>query len=570
MAWSEDMGPSVGKTHSGRLQTVMTDTRTIAQLAVDALRHLAVDTLFCLPGVQNDPFFDRLVDAPDIRPIVARHEQGAAYMALGASQVTGTPAACAVVPGPGLLNAGAALTSAYWAGGRVLAIVGAIADFQKGRHIGVLHELPDSAAVIAQLSKHHAYLDAPESAVERLQAAMDGVVSGAPRPVVVEVPANRWTSETNGRLVAPRPTMPVADPAVIDQAVAALAGAERPLIVVGGGAHEAAHEVRTLAEMLRSPVFTRRQGHGVVDARHPLWCPITVGREFWRDADVVVGVGTRLEFPITHWGVDEALRIIQINVDEGELDRHDLGTIGLHGDAGPTLAAMIEALATSAPTGPDQTAEVAARRAEFDRATVHLDTQRRLLQAVRRALPDDGIIVEDVTQLGFAAHLMFEFRHPRTFLTSGGAGTLGAGVAQAVGAQVAAGDRPVVALVGDGGFLFTATELATAVQHDVPVTIVLHDNQAYGNVRTIQRERFGPDRTIASDLRNPDFVAFVRSFGAWAERADGPDGLEIGLRKAIAHPGPAVVVIETGDVASPWPHLMMGRVRGERAMGPGR
>ncbi|MDH3299977.1 MAG: thiamine pyrophosphate-binding protein [Acidimicrobiia bacterium] len=548
----------------------MADASTIAQLSVDALRLLGIDTLFCLPGVQNDPFFDRLVDAPDIRPIVTRHEQGAAYMALGASQVSGRPAAFAVVPGPGLLNTGAALTSAYWAGGRVLAIIGAIADFQKGRHIGVLHELPDSAAVIGQLSKHHAYLDDPGEAVGRVRAALIELVSGPPRPVAIEVPANRWNSEISGSLTAPTRSLPVADAEAIERAAAAVAAGKRPLIVVGGGAHEASHEVRTLAERLRSPVFTRRQGHGVVDTRHPLWCPITVGREFWRDADVAIGVGTRLEFPITHWGVDEALRIIQINVDEAEVDRHGIGTIGLHGDAGPTICALLEALGSLQPQGDDQTAAVAGRRAEFEWATGHLDPQRRLLGAVRRALPDDGIVVEDVTQLGFAAHLFFEFRHPRTFLTSGPAGTLGAGVAQAIGAQVAAGDRPVVALVGDGGFLFTATELATAVQHDIPVTIVLHDNKAYGNVRTIQRERFGPDRTIASDLRNPDFLAFVRSFGAWAEQAAGPAELESRVREAIAHPGPAVVVIETGDMASPWPQLMMGRVRGQRPMGPGR
>ncbi len=548
----------------------MTDSPSIAQHSVDALRLLGLDTLFCLPGVQNDPFFDRLVDAPDIRTIVTRHEQGAAYMALGASQVTGGPAACAVVPGPGLLNAGAALTSAYWAGGRVLAIVGAIADFQNGGHIGVLHELPDAAAVIAQLSKHHVYLADPATARTELQRAIDEVVSGPPRPVVVEVPANRWTTESSGRLRPPTATGPAADPASVAAAATALAQAQRPLIVVGGGAHDAAAEVRKLVEALRAPVFTRRQGHGVVDARHRLWCPVTVGREFWREADVVIGIGSRLEFPITHWGVDDDLTIIQVNIDDSELDRHGIGTIGLHGPAAPTVTALLKALTDSPPIARDQTEAVARLRADFDRSTTDLEPQRRLLGAIRRALPDDGIIVEDVTQLGFAAHLMFEFRHPRTFLTTGPAGTLGAAVAQAIGAQVAAGDRPVVALVGDGGFLFTAAELATAVQHDIGVTIVLHDNQSYGNVRTIQRERFGPDRTIASDLRNPDFVALVRSFGAWAGKVDGPDQLETLLGEAIAHPGPSVVVIETGDMASPWRHLIMGRVRGERTMGPGR
>ena len=227
------------------------------------------------------------------------------------------------------------------------------------------------------------------------------------------------------------------------------------------------------------------------------------------------------------------------------------------------MEALIAAIGSSAGDRADRSGEVAARRVDFEQAAGALEPQRRLLRAVRAALPDHGVLVEDVTQLGFAAHLFFEFRHPRTFLTTGGAGTLGAAVAQSIGAQAAAPDRPVVALVGDGGFLFTATELATAVQHDIPVTIVVHDNKSYGNVRTIQRERFGPDRTIASTLRNPDFVQFVKSFGAWADRVDDADGLQRSLSRAIAHDGPSVVVLETGDVASPWPYMIMSRVRGE-------
>ncbi len=538
---------------------------TIADRCVDALTNLGIDQLFCLPGVQNDPFFDALVDAPHIRPIVTRHEQGAAYMALGASQATGRPSAFAVVPGPGLLNAGAALTSAYWAGGRTLAIIGAIPEFQRGRNIGVLHELPDPSAVISQLSKHHAYLVDGAEAVDQLQTAIDAVASGHPRPVAVEVPVDRWLSETSTVLSPAAAVMPQPDTSAIEAASAALAGAKRPLIVVGGGAHDASSEVRELAERLQAPVFTRRQGHGVVDARHPLWCPLTVGREFWRDADVVLGVGTRMDWPINHWGTDDDMTIIQINVDETELDRHGLGTIGLHGDAGPTVRALLDRLPTGGTPPADRTIEVATKRAEFAEQAAYLQPQRELLDAIRRALPDHGVIVEDVTQLGFAAHLLFEFRHPRSLLTTGPAGTLGAGVAHAIGAQAALGDRPVVGLIGDGGFMFTATELATAVQHNIPVTLVLHDNGAYGNVRTIQRERFGPDRTIASTLQNPDFVAFVESFGAWAAEADDAKTLEKQLSAAIAHDGPAVVVIKTGDVPSPWPLLVLSRVRGTSA-----
>src|SRR5262245_20339699 len=178
---------------------------TVADLVIDALRRLGVDTLFCLPGVQNDDFFDRLVDARDIRPVVTRHEQGAAYMAVGAAQVTGRPAAFAVVPGPGVLNTGAALTSGYWSNARVLAVVGQVPSFALGRGWGVLHELPDQTAVLRQVTKHAELLVDPASAAEQLQAAIDAVVSGRPRPVSVEVPVDRWSAPAEPTLVDPTP-----------------------------------------------------------------------------------------------------------------------------------------------------------------------------------------------------------------------------------------------------------------------------------------------------------------------------------------------------------------------------
>ena len=171
---------------------------SIAEHVVEGLRALDIDTLFCLPGVQNDDFFDVLVDAGDIRPIVARHEQGAAYMAMGASQVHGRPAAFSVVPGPGLLNASAALTSAYWSNSRVLAVVGEIPTFARGRGFGVLHELVDQHTILGQLTKHATLLDDAATATNELQVALDQVVSGRPRPVSVEVPANRWATPAPG------------------------------------------------------------------------------------------------------------------------------------------------------------------------------------------------------------------------------------------------------------------------------------------------------------------------------------------------------------------------------------
>jgi acetolactate synthase-1/2/3 large subunit len=529
---------------------------TIADQIVSALRVSGINTLFCLPGVQNDDFFDALVDATDIRPVVTRHEQGAAYMAAGAAQVSGAPSAFCVVPGPGMLNAGAALTSAYWSNARVLAIVGEIPTTARGRRFGVLHELVDQHAIVAQLTKHATVLDDGAVACDALQAAVDELVSGRPRPVSIEVPADRWTAAAPGALRAPTRRRPALDGDAVERAAAAIRAAERPLIIIGGGAQDAGPEVAALAERIQAPITTRRMGHGAVPTSHPLFVHLAVGHELWKTADLVIGIGSRLEWPLMFWGIDPDLTVIKVDIDADELDRHGVGAIGVHGDAADACGALLEALETMPPAA-DRTAEVAERRLAYFAAIDHLRPQLDFLTAIRDVLPDDGVLVEDVTQIGFAAHLAFDFRRPRTFQSTGPAGTLGAGYAQGVGAQVAlddeGGGRRALVVAGDGGFLFTGNELATAVQHEIPLVCCVFDDGAFGNVKRIQQQRFGDDRTIASTLRNPDFAAYADSFGALALRAASPDELRPQLERALSHAGPSIVHVRTGPMPDPWP-----------------
>jgi len=540
-------------------------TSSLAHQVVDALVRADIDTLFCLPGIQNDEFFDALVDTPGVRPIVTRHEQGAAYMAMGASQVSGRPSACCVVPGPGLLNASAALTSAYWSNARVLAIVGEIATTTRGRGFGVLHELADQHRILTQLTKRSELILDAGTATRQIQAVLDALVSARPRPVSIEVPVDLWSAQVSSSLHAPFATRPPVDMDAIDRAAAALQRAERPLVVVGGGAQDASPEVLALAELLQAPVTTRRMGHGVVPTSHPLFVHLAVGHELWATADVVIGIGTRLEWPILHWGTDADLTIIKIDIDPDELDRHQVGTIGVVGDAAEACTALVAAL-TTRPRGPSRADNLDARRARYWAELQQLGPQLDLLAAIRDVLPDDGVLVEDVTQLGFAAHIAFDFRHPRTFLSTGPAGTLGAGYAQGLGAQVALDSerrgRRALVLAGDGGFLFTGNELTTAVQHGIPLVACVFDDGAFGNVQRIQRQRFGADRTIASTLTNPDFVAYARSFGAQARRATTPDELRRELDEAFSSHQPTIVHVPVGEMPDPWPWMVRRRVRG--------
>jgi len=532
---------------------------TIAQHILDGMRATGIRQLFCLPGVQNDPFFDALVDARDwLDVIVTRHEQGCAYMAMGAAQATGRPTAMCVVPGPGLLNAAAGLSSACGAGARVLAIVGQIHSPLLGRGFRVLHELDDQPAVLRQVTKHAAIIRDADNAAEQIQEAFDEPVSGTPRPVAIEVPADLWAKSAPGTVGAGTRTTPTIDPDAVDRAAGKLRAAMNPLIWVGTGAQDASDSVRLLAGRLQAPVSTRRMGHGVLDETDPLFVPIGLAHRMWADVDLVLGIGSRIEFPLLQWG-SEGLDLIQINTDAEELDRHGLGALGIHGDAAEVVPMLVDRLHDL--QRPDRRDELGAQRREFFDDIGHLEPQLSYLAAVRDALPADGILVEDATQMTFVAHFAYQFRQPRTYLSTGFAGTLGSGVAAAIGAKAGAPERVVVALTGDGGFLFTATELATAVQHDIAAIVVVFNDNAYGNVKRIQQERFGIERTIASTLVNPDIVALAESFGCLGLRATDPHELGDALRTAMDSGRPTVIEVPVGEVPSPWPFLVMPRVR---------
>ncbi|HZX55473.1 MAG TPA: thiamine pyrophosphate-dependent enzyme [Ilumatobacteraceae bacterium] len=533
--------------------------RTIAAHILDGMKATGIRQLFCLPGVQNDPFFDAVVDARDwLEVIVTRHEQGCAYMAMGAAQATGRPTAMCVVPGPGLLNASAGLSSACGGGARVLAIVGQIHSSLLGRGLRVLHELDDQPAVLRQVTKHAAIVRDAVDATDLIQAAFDELVSGTPRPVAIEVPADMWAMTAPGGVGAGTSTMPMIDLDAVDRAVEKLRAATNPLIWVGTGAQDASASVRALAERLQAPVSTRRMGHGVLDETDSLFVPIGLAHQMWADVDLVLGIGSRIEFPLLQWGTTD-LDLIQINTDADELDRHGIGALGIHSDAAEVVPLLVDRLGDL--QRPDRRAELSARRGAFFDDIAHLEPQLSYLAAIRDALPDDAILVEDSTQMTFVAHFAYQFRQPRTYLSTGFAGTLGSGVATAIGAKAGAPDRTVVALAGDGGFLFTATELATAMQHGIAAIIVVFNDNAYGNVKRIQQERFGAERTIASTLVNPDIVAFAESFGCLGLRATDPHELGDALRTAMANGGPAVIEVPVGEVPSPWPFLVMPRVR---------
>ncbi|HVZ09777.1 thiamine pyrophosphate-dependent enzyme [Rhodopila sp.] len=535
---------------------------TTAEAVIDSLVAHGIDTLYALPGVHNDPLFDAAFKAQDrIRVLHPRHEQTAGYMALGAALVTGRPQAFAVVPGPGVLNAATPVLLAQSMCAPVLALAGQIPSFAIDQGHGHLHEIHDQPGLLRHITKGAGRVRAPQEAFSKVAQAIGLAVSGRPGAVALECAIDVWGQAAEVIPVPPIRWQPAAaDAAAVGDAATLLRQAKRPLIVVGAGALDAGAETQAVAELLQAPVMSFRRGRGVIPTTHPLAVSMTEGHGLWKTADAVLAIGTRLYWPQSNWGVDDAMKVIRLDIDAEEITRFRHPACALLGDAAATLRALLAVLRQGeAPWQPNT--DLPAIRAIFADRMARQEPVMAFLRAIRAALPADGLFLEDVTQAGFGARLGFTVHAPRTYFSPGYQDALGWGYGTALGVQAAAPGRKVALATGDGGFLFQAAELATAMRHRLPVVAVVFDDSAFGNVRRIQALQYG-NRQIASDLANPDFVAFARSFGATAFRTDTPDGLEDALRRAFALDTPAIIHVPVGELPSPWDMILLPRVRG--------
>jgi acetolactate synthase-1/2/3 large subunit len=534
---------------------------------VEMLRRHGVDTIFALPGVQNDALFVAFYDAGEaLRVIHTRHEQGAAYMAFGYARASGKVGTYAVVPGPGLLNTTAALATAYATNAPVLCISGQVPSDMIGRGFGLLHEIPDQLGILQRLTKWAARVDHPTQAGKLVNEAFRQLRDGRPRPVGIEIPPDVLALHSEITLPAAEGPPPVTepDPELIDKAAALLAAARKPLLFVGSGAVDAVEEVLAIAEMLQMPVVSFTGGKGIVSDRHYLAQSALAGHELWREADVVLAVGTRLHQPQLRWGVDRDLKLIRIDIDPVEIARYFRPALGIVADAKAALAALHSAVDRLAPKRVSRQDELETlKAATLARLDKQLGPQCEYLRAIRAELSDDGIYVEDLTQVGYVGRMAFPVYHPRTYIHSGYQGTLGFGFATALGAKVGRPDRPVVSVSGDGGFMFNVQELSTAVRHGIDIVAIVFADGAYGNVRRMQKEDYG-NRLIGVDLQNPQFPKMAESFGAAGVRTTTPDGLRRELAAALKRRGTTLIEVAVGEMPDPWKVLIPPRIRGIR------
>jgi acetolactate synthase-1/2/3 large subunit len=518
-----------------------------------------VDTVFGLPGAQIYGLFDAFQQA-QLKVIGARHEQACGYMAYGYARSTGKPGVFSVVPGPGVLNAGAALLTAFGSNEPVLCLTGQVptAFLDKGR--GHLHEMPDQLATLRSFVKWAERIEYPDAAPTLVSRAFQEMLSRRRGPVALEMP---WDVFTQRAEIGPAKPLqafpaPLPDPARVKGAAALITASKAPMIFVGSGAIHAREAVLELAEMIDAPVVAFRSGRGIVSNAHELGLTMAAAYRLWPSTDLMIGIGTRMELAtMTRWPFrPDGLKSVRIDIDPTEM-RRLASDVSIIADA---RAGTEELLAAVRKAGYKKSSGRRSAIREASAAALQeiqqVQPQMAYLNVLREVLPDNAIVTDELSQVGFASWYGFPVYEPRTFISSGYQGTLGSGFPTALGAKVANPDRAVVAITGDGGFMFGVQELATAVQFNIGVVTLVFNNNAYGNVRRDQRERF-EGRVVASDLVNPDFVKLAESFGVAAARVTSPELFRPALEKALANGGPYLIDIEVpkDSETTPWTYI---------------
>jgi acetolactate synthase I/II/III large subunit len=541
---------------------------TCGELLVQLLEQLGVDTVFGIPGVHTVELY-RGLPATRIRHITPRHEQGAGFMADGYARVSGKPGVCFIITGPGMTNILTAMGQACADSIPMLVISSVNRTEQLGMGGGRLHELPSQRALTAGVTAFSHTLMRPDELPAVLSRAFAVFSSARPRPVHIEIPTDVITAAADhvSRKLGALPHRPQPAPDAILLAVQALRAARQPLVLLGGGAVDGASEALALVEALDAPTCCTINAKGLLPKDHPLSLgsnqSLVPVRELAAQSDVVLAIGTELgetDYDVVFDGQFHLNgTLIRVDIDPEQLNRNFPADIAIVGDARMTMKALVGALGEGvafkdvASRALRHAAETpGARRVAAVRAQLEAQWpkawqgQRRVLDVLQATLPD-AIVVGDSTQPVYSGNHLFEASRPRSwFNSSTGYGTLGYALPAAVGAKLAAPSRPVVALIGDGGIQFTLPELASAIEANAPIIVLLWNNRGYGEIKRYMRNRSIPE--IGVDIFTPDLLLLAKGFGCNATRADSLSHLSALLREAVGGDRPTVIeVLEDAD-----------------------
>jgi acetolactate synthase-1/2/3 large subunit len=520
---------------------------TGGDLLIRRLHQYGVRQVFGYPGGPLTSLYDGLYRQPAVRHILARDEQGAGFMADGLARATGHPGVCIAVCGPGAFNAATPLATAFSDSVPVLLINGQVPSLDP--RSGYYHE-NDQLRAFAPITKAQVRVEDVRVLIPELDRAWQCMTEGRPGPVLFEVTGGVLRAEAPSGPLPPVPAPP-APLAPQSQEIEALAKMlvewRKPLLLVGGGVltAEAGLELLQLAERLGAPVFHTLMGKCALPSDHPLDAGLTWKRAnsdtedmasmispLFAQADGLLAIGCRFGQIITgSWALRPPRSLVQIDIDAAEFGRHYPITLGIRADAREALRALLAVL--------PQTRRSSWTVAQPQREPWYL-AGMDLSASLRRVLPRDASVVADVTQLAYRMLVDFPVYLPRTFLHPAGMVSMGYGLPAALGAKVARPDKAVVAILGDGCFQMSGTELATAVQERLPVVVIVVNDGSLTLIKAIQHRRYG-GRFIGVDLYNPDFGLMARAFGIRYWLADSEASLEGAVREALAGVEPALV-----------------------------
>jgi thiamine pyrophosphate-dependent acetolactate synthase large subunit-like protein len=524
-------------------------TRSGAQTLVECLVGEGVRTLFGIPGVDTLSVYDAFLDHPEIRAINVRHEQSAVFMADGFNRASGEVGVALTSGGPGALNTLTAMSTANNDSSAVLHVLNDNPAQVRRKGRGYFHDVSDQFGIFRPVCDFACQAALPSEIPTAIHSAMYALRSRRPRPALVEIAGDAFKLDTDA------PVLPKAkserrqpDKGDVARAVELIARAKRPLIWAGGGVvdGDASAEFLRVAEKLGAPILTSQTGKSAVPGDHPLlignWSNERPVRDLIADSDLLVAVGTRFSyFPTGGWSLELPETIVQIDLDPAEIGRNYRVSASIVGDARVVLALLDAALDKASYAMPaDRRADVAAlnrRIADAVGRPVELD----VLEQIRKVLPAEAMVFNDPTTIVFWARSYWKCYAPRTWFVPSGFGTLGFALPTAIGAAFARPGVPSIAMMGDAGVMFTIQDLMTAVEHKVPVILMIFNDRGYGVERRHQDHLYG--RRSGVDLLPPDFVALAHAFGAKGMRVGDIKKVGEAVKSALGHPGPVLIEV---------------------------
>ena len=529
------------------------------EVIVQSLIREGVEVIFGLPGVQMYGLVSALREHPEIRMIVPRHEQATTYMADGYARASGKVGVATVVPGPGLYNAAAGMSTAFSTHSPVLMIAGQIPRATIGLDLGGLHEVNEQLDIVRPVTKYSKRVLRPNEIPGAISEAFDAMKNGHPRPTHIEMPPETLVEKDDVEIGEGTPLIRIpASDSSISEAAELIIGAKNPIIYAGTGVirSEAEAELQLFTEKTNIPVITSASSKGVISDSHPhsLGAGLRGSgelKDLMEAADVVIAVGTR--FALRNPSGQSA-KLVQIDVDETEIGKHHKDVLPVVGDAKATLAKLISEIESRGGTGNQSPSDkVSNIREILDSGAESLEPQNSILNSLREGVPTDGTMVFDMTQMGYYSKAFWKTYESRTYIDSGYSGNLGFAYATALGAKVAKPENAVVAVCGDGGFMYNVQELSTAVKYGINVVAVVFNDGHYGNVRRDLEHDWSGD--YETDFVNPDFVKMAESFGALGIKVEDPTKVGDAVRQAIEAERPTIIDVTMYDTNSlPFPY----------------